>query len=305
MGRWQNSVYHQHQSPPRCAYYSPSDGYVFSFDCQETSEVDIVCQFDKQNTNSRNEGKVDLVSSVSIGLDDTIWKVNMIQCHSGHVTRDFLPCDTQKQHGLKDFMTSRHPGIAIIPVFVCGRSHEALHYTPLCDHIPHCEDNTDEVFCLYRPCPLFSYRCQNGQCTDEGQLCDVNPDCYDGSDEVCQSPRQTLKLTTLPLAVLQVDVKEQPFLRQMKDSDECPVTHIQCFQGFCLPIYLRCNGVDDCPNREDEISCETYTALKVSLPVDRSTATELIQTWLIEQVLSKEDVLSCSAPNCNGAGKDS
>ena len=105
MGRWQNSVYHQHQSPPKCAYYSPSDGYVFSLDCQETSEADIVCQFDKQNTNSRNEGKVDLVSSVSIGLDDTIWKVNMIQCHSGHVTRDFLPCDTQKQYGLKYFMT--------------------------------------------------------------------------------------------------------------------------------------------------------------------------------------------------------
>ena len=45
----------------------------------------------------------------------------------------------------------------------------------------------------------------------------------------------------------------------MKDSEQCPVTHFQCSQGYCLPIYLRCNGVEDCPNREDEASCESYT----------------------------------------------
>ena len=56
-----------------------------------------------------------------------------------------------------------------------------------------------------------------------------------------------------------MDGTGRPFLGQMKDSDECPVTHFRCSQGFCLPIYLRCNGVDDCPNREDEASCESYS----------------------------------------------
>ena len=82
----------------------------------------------------------------------------------------------------------------------------------------------------------------------------ADSDCYDSSDEVCETGRQTLALTTLPPAVLHVDDTGQPFLFWM-DSDECPLTHVQCFQGFCLPIYLRCNGVDDCPYREDEISC--------------------------------------------------
>ena len=49
----------------------------------------------------------------------------------------------------------------------------------------------------------------------------------------------------------------------------------------------------------------TDTALKVSLPVNRSTAMELIQTWLEEEVLSKEDVWSCSVANCKGTAKDS
>ena len=27
-------------------------------------------------------------------------------------------------------------------------------------------------------------------------------------------------------------------------------------KSFCLPVYLRCNGVNDCPGREDEAGCE-------------------------------------------------
>ena len=49
----------------------------------------------------------------------------------------------------------------------------------------------------------------------------------------------------------------------------------------------------------------TDTALKMSLPVNRSTAMELIQTWLEEEVFSKEDVLSSSVANCKGTGKES
>ena len=56
-----------------------------------------------------------------------------------------------------------------------------------------------------------------------------------------------------------MDGTGQPILREMKNSDECPLTNFQCSQGHCLPIYLRCNGVDDCPNREDEASCERYS----------------------------------------------
>ena len=39
----------------------------------------------------------------------------------------------------------------------------------------------------------------------------------------------------------------------------CPETHFQCADnGYCLPVYVMCNGVYDCPGREDEASCESH-----------------------------------------------
>ena len=44
------------------------------------------------------------------------------------------------------------------------------------------------------------------------------------------------------------------------DSDApCPTTHYQCPRGYCLPVYTLCNGLNDCPGREDEQDCDTFT----------------------------------------------
>ena len=246
--------------PPRCAAYSSRTAALTSRDCQRTLECDVICEFEKQNSYLRNETVQSGVSiSVSSNADKEMWNVDVIQCISGHVTRDFLSCDTQGQCGARESMTSCHSGSVAIAMFVCERSRESLHYSLVCDHIQHCEDNTDEDFCHLSVCPVSWFRCRNGQCIETDKLCDEKSDCYDGSDEVCSKWPKYFELTTLPPAVLYVDDRGMPYLRQTNDSDVCPLTHFQCSQGFCLPIYLRCNGVDDCPNREDEASCESYT----------------------------------------------
>ena len=48
--------------------------------------------------------------------------------------------------------------------------------------------------------------------------------------------------------------------RRPDQSWPCPETHFQCpGDGYCLPVYVRCNGVNDCPGREDEEGCDSNT----------------------------------------------
>ena len=43
-------------------------------------------------------------------------------------------------------------------------------------------------------------------------------------------------------------------------NNTCPDTHFRCpGEGYCLPVYVRCNSVYDCPGREDEKGCDRYT----------------------------------------------
>ena len=40
----------------------------------------------------------------------------------------------------------------------------------------------------------------------------------------------------------------------------CPETHFWCLdKDYCLPVFVRCNGVYDCPGHEDEEGCDVYT----------------------------------------------
>ena len=64
-----------------------------------------------------------------------------------------------------------------------------------------------------------------------------------------------------------VDLDEGGYLRVYPDLArswtngrvECPETHVECpGNNFCIPVYLRCNGVYDCPEHEDEIGCERH-----------------------------------------------
>ncbi|KAL8565916.1 hypothetical protein ACOMHN_000493 [Nucella lapillus] len=45
----------------------------------------------------------------------------------------------------------------------------------------------------------------------------------------------------------------------VEDATQCPDTHITCSElGLCLPLYVRCNGMYDCPHQEDELHCDSY-----------------------------------------------
>ena len=46
----------------------------------------------------------------------------------------------------------------------------------------------------------------------------------------------------------------------MQPEATCPETHFKCpGEGYCLPVYARCNGLYECPGWEDEEECDKYT----------------------------------------------
>ena len=91
-----------------------------------------------------------------------------------------------------------------------------------------------------------------------------------------------------------------PSNQMMTSGARCPETHFRCAEkeGNCLPVYLRCNGVNDCPGREDEAGCEEYTctgwyrcrgSLTVCLHPDH-LCDDVYQCPL------RDDELNCNAP---------
>ncbi|PVD35474.1 hypothetical protein C0Q70_02437 [Pomacea canaliculata] len=96
-----------------------------------------------------------------------------------------------------------------------------------CDDFWHCADGLDELMCADR-----SYlQAKRGK--PFPALIDID---FDG------------KLT----AVEPLSMTREPL---------CPETHFQCpgSNFYCFPVYLRCNGVFDCPGKQDETACDTYT----------------------------------------------
>ena len=49
--------------------------------------------------------------------------------------------------------------------------------------------------------------------------------------------------------------------KRLESMSECKDSHFICpSDAFtCLPVFLRCNGVFDCPLHEDEAACDSYT----------------------------------------------
>ena len=63
----------------------------------------------------------------------------------------------------------------------------------------------------------------------------------------------------LPPVVVSYDKHGNETEQPLNATGSCPDTHFRCpGDGYCLPVYLRCNGMFDCPGHEDEAGCERF-----------------------------------------------
>ena len=87
------------------------------------------------------------------------------------------------------------------------------------------------------------------------QKCETNKKAWR-----CQLHRQ-LGIALPPLLINVADaginISNLPMNGTSSRPGPCPDTHFQCPGDLlCLPVYVRCNDVYDCPHHEDEVECE-------------------------------------------------
>nr|KAG5711572.1 hypothetical protein BaRGS_016754 [Batillaria attramentaria] len=110
-------------------------------------------------------------------------------------------------------------------------------YTLVCDFRSDCSDASDESFCVYPPCPASqSLNCGNKQGYSDSVV--YPPSIVDFKEHGQRTNRWSSATT--------VNAKSESFA--------CPETHFLCPGDdlICLPVFVRCNGVNDCPGSEDE-----------------------------------------------------
>ena len=104
------------------------------------------------------------------------------------------------------------------------------------------------------------------QCVANSAFCDNIKQCVDGFDEhrcdlhTFNFWRNLEKLPVLVDFTRKGEVERRSLQLDGDSTDTvCPETHFWCpDRDICLPVFVRCNGVYDCPGHEDEDSCDMY-----------------------------------------------
>lgn len=247
-----------------CAYYDPSISRLFlAVDCEYKGLFNFVCEHEVSTPPSMEQV---LFPPPILSLDSfsSPHNVMTITCPEGHVTQNFLSCDVASRCGATSYRkTCKVPGAGTVAMFTCSSAGETIPYTLVCDYRPDCLDESDEDFCVY-DIHCTEHSCKNGQCFRTVELCDGVEQCVDKSDEEnclymkynTNTPKY--KYTFSPPALIYTD-SNGTFLQTRLHSFDCPDTHFLCPRSYCMPVFLRCNGVYDCPGKEDELECQSYT----------------------------------------------
>ena len=121
-----------------------------------------------------------------------------------------------------------------------------LHQTFACDGIVHCPaDDSDDLMCQYQ----LSRNTQKERLLNNSlSLCNSFSNETYPNNEICLLTRDQYGVTE--------HCSNTEHLRYCVDF-RCP-NHYKCLGSYCIPLYLVCDRVKDCPTGQDEEHCEGF-----------------------------------------------
>ena len=212
---------------------------------------------DKKCTCSINYPSLIIVPQIK-----TIIPNHLFSCEDNNFKQRIYLCDGEDDCPRRDderscfHICSNHSDCTkgcISPSCICKQLYHqctfggCVHQTFVCDGIVQCfADDSDELRCQYQ----LSRNTQKKRFgNDAVSLCNSFSNENYPNNEICLLTRDQYGVTE--------HCSNTEHLRFCVDF-RCP-NHYKCFESYCIPLHLVCDGIKDCPTGQDEEHCERFT----------------------------------------------